>query len=397
MPRVKCPKCGKVETILKSGFVRGVQRYYCKECIYHFTLIKKGRYRSSSFDNKRQTTIIDIAKAVGVSASTVSRALKNHEDIGSRTKALVKQAAIELDYQPNLLAQSLNRRETHVIGVVVPDIENPFFASVLSGIQHTASASGYKVMIYQSNESHKTEAANIQTIMNNWIDGLLICHSKETQTFEHLKLQMKKGIPIVHFDRICEETATSKVLLDNVTGAKQIVTHLLNEGCRRIAVIAGPKHLYITKKRIEGYESAFKNANIELNERWIAYTDFTKSSIHDAIDNWLMEEIKPEAIFCISDNSAILTMMYLKHLKLKIPEDICVAGFGNDYTGRIIEPALTTYDPHAFKVGETATKLFFDQVILGDKFEIKTVTIAGELIVRSSSLKRSYNPSDEEA
>src|SRR5690606_30803251 len=121
MPRVKCPKCEKVETILKSGFVRGGQRYHCKECIYHFTLIKKSRYRSSSFDNKRQTTIIDIAKAVGVSASTVSRALKNHEDIGSRTKALVKQAAIELDYQPNPLAQSLNRRETHVIGVVVPD------------------------------------------------------------------------------------------------------------------------------------------------------------------------------------------------------------------------------------------------------------------------------------
>src|SRR5690606_3496575 len=304
MPRVKCPKCGKVETILKSGFVRGVQRYYCKECIYHFTLIKKGRYRNSAFDNKRQTTIVYIAKAVGVSASTVSRALKIHEDIRSRTKALVKQAAVELDYQPNLLAQSLNRRETHVIGVVVPDIENPFFASVLSGIQHTASASGYKVMIYQSNESHKTEAANIQTIMNNWIDGLLICHSKETQTFEHLKLQMKKGIPIVHFDRICEETPTSKVLQDNVEGSEQIVTHLLNEGCQRIAVIAGPEHLYITKKRLEGYENALKKAHIESDHKLIAYTDFTKPSIQHAIDGWLAQDSRPEAIFCISDNSA---------------------------------------------------------------------------------------------
>ncbi len=394
MPRVKCPKCGKVETILKSGFVRGLQRYYCKECIYHFTLIKKGRYRNSAFDKKRQTTIIDIAKAVGVSASTVSRALKDHEDIGIRTKALVKQAAVELDYQPNLLAQSFNRRETHVIGVVVPDIENPFFASVLSGIQHTASASGYKVMIYQSNESHKTEAANIQTIMNNWIDGLLICHSKETQTFEHLKLQMKKGIPIIHFDRICEETKTSKVLLDNVIGSEKIVTHLLNEGCRRIAVIAGPQHLYITRKRLEGYKQALKKANIELDEKWISYTDFTKPAIHSAIDNWLMEKTRPEAIFCISDNSAILTMMYLKHLNIKIPEDICVAGFGNDYTGTIIEPALTTYNPRPFKVGETAAKLFFEQVIGGDNFHIKTITIEGELIIRSSSLKRSYGRSD---
>lgn len=390
MPRVKCQKCGKDETVLKSGFVRGVQRYFCKECLYHFTLVKKKR-QTDPFNRRRQTTIVDIAKAVGVSASTVSKALKGHGDIGTKTRNLVQQVATELDYQPNLVAQSLHRRETHVIGVVIPDIENPFFASVLSGIQHMASASGYKVMIYQSDESHKTEAANIQTIMSNWIDGLLICHSKETQSFEHLKLQMNKGIPIVHFDRICEEVETSKVLLDNVAGAEELVTHLLNEGCRRIAVIAGPAHLYITKKRLDGYKNALQKAQLEIDDRWITHTDFTPAAIHAAIDSWLLLNEKPDAIFCISDNSAIRTMLYLKQRSIKIPDEICVAGFGNDYTGLIIEPALTTFDPRAFKVGEKATELFFDQIIAGDRFKPKTVTIKGELVVRASSLRKSHS------
>lgn len=387
MPRVKCPKCSKDETIVKSGFIRGTQRYFCKDCDFHFTLIKTRQLPSHGYRKKHQTTIVDIAKAVGVSPSTVSRALKNHGDISYRTKELINQVATGMDYHPNPVAQSLNSRETHTIGVVVPDIENPFFAKVLSGIQHAASASGYKVMICQSNESHKTEVANLQAMMNNWVDGILICHSKETKSFEHIKLQLHKGIPIVHFDRICEEVKTSKILLDNVQGSEQIVDHLIAQGCRRIAVLAGPKHLYISKKRLEGYFMSLEKHGLSVLESHIAYTDFTRTAIYEALDRWLTLPELPDAIFCISDNSAIVAMVYLKNKRIRIPQDICVAGFGNDYTGEIIEPTLTSFDPFSFRIGEAAVELFFEQILSGDDFLPRTKTVKGELVVRKSTIK----------
>ena len=388
MPRIKCPKCGHDETVLKSGFIRGVQRYFCKECRYHFTLVRRKHHSGMALQRQRQTTIVDIAKAAGVSVSTVSRALRDHADISPATKSMIRELAAAMDYQPNLVAQSLNSRETHTIGVIVPDIENPFFASVLSGIQHAASAAGYRVMICQSNESHRAEVDNMQIMMNNWVDGLLICHSKETRTFDHVKLQMKKGVPIVHFDRICEEVDTPKVILDNVSGACQIVNHLIDNGCRDIAVVAGPEYLYITRERVEGYRRAMASRGLPVDEELVAYTDFSQRSICHAVDVWMKRERRPDAIFCISDNSAIIVMVYLKRKQVVIPDEVCVAGFGNDYTGVIIDPQLTTFDPYPFRVGEKAVELFFDCLIEGGAVPSKVETIAGRLIVRESSVRR---------
>lgn len=239
MPRVKCPKCNKAETILKSGFIRKKQRFYCKECNYNFTLLHKQRKVSTDFFKTHQTTIADIAKAAGVSVSTISRALHDHPDISRERRESIKLIAQQMEYQPNALAQSLASRTTHTIGVIIPDIERPFFASVVSGIQHKASDLGYKVIICQSNESHKMEVANVQTLMNNMIDGLLICHSKETTSFDHIKLHLKRSIPIIHFDRVCEEINTSKIFVDDIDGSFCITDHLIKKGYKKIAVLAG--------------------------------------------------------------------------------------------------------------------------------------------------------------
>lgn len=386
MPRVKCPRCNKVETVFRDGFIRGVQRYECKACDYHFTLFKKKMMVQQTKKN-HQTTIVDIAKAGGISYSTVSRALRDHPDISEQTKSLVNQLAKEMDYRPNLVAQSLNSRETHTIGVIIPDLENPFFASILSGIQHRASESGYKVMICQSKESHKMEIENVQTLMTNWIDGLLICHSKETTSFDHLKLQLGKNIPIIHFDRVCEELDTPKVLLDDISGAEQVTQHLIEQNCRNIAIIAGPEHLFITKRRLIGYKNALATHQIPIDNSLIAYTDFSKSAIRQAVEQLVTAKTVPDAIFCISDSSAIHTMMYLKEKKISIPQQISVAGFGNDHIGEVIEPTLTSYNPHSIKVGEAAVKLFFDRLINGNTAPGKTKTIKGELVIRNSTLK----------
>ncbi|TCC88577.1 LacI family DNA-binding transcriptional regulator [Pedobacter frigiditerrae] len=385
MPRVKCPKCTKEHHVLKAGFIRGKQRYLCKGCDYHFTVFKEKQQDKSSRKRSRQTTIIDIANAIGIAVSTVSRALKDHPDISEQTRQSVKKVAAELNYQPNTLAQSLSKRETRTIGVIIPDIETHFFASMLTGIQNVASEAGYKVMISQSKESHETEVTNTHAFMTNWVDGLLICHSKETKSFDHIKLYMKSGIPIIHFDRVCEELENSKVLLDDVDGAFQVTEHLIAQGCKRIALISGPAHLLVCKKRLEGYQKALKRNNIPWDDQLICHSDLSIDSILQQVDGILVKAETIDAIFCISDIGAIRIIVHLKNKGIKIPEQVCVAGFGNEPMGEIIEPGLTTFNLQTYKFGETVAQLFFEQLIEGTDFIPRTKIVKGNLIIRKSS------------
>ncbi len=387
MPRVKCAKCLKEETVLRAGFIRGKQRFVCKECNYHFTLFKQRDNDKPERRKNHATTIIDIAKVIGISVSTVSRALKDHPDISAETKKAVKQIAAELNYRPNTLAQSLSKRESRTIGVIIPDIETYFFSSILTGIQKVASLAGYKVMISQSKESHKTEVANTHAFMTNWVDGLLICHSKETKTFEHIKLHQKSGVPIIHFDRVCEELDTSKVLLDDINGAFVVTEHLLSEGCRRIALISGPAHLYVSKKRQEGYEKALKKHNVPFDQTLVCNTDLTIKSILEHVDQALEKDPTIDAIFSISDIGAIRIMVHLKKKGIKIPEQIAIAGFGNDPMGEVIEPGLTSFNPQTYKIGETVAHMFLDHLINGENHVVQTKIVKGNLIIRESSLR----------
>ena len=385
MPRVKCPKCNKAETILKSGFIRKKQRFYCKECNYNFTLHHSGKKASTNVFRSHQTTIADIANAVGVSVSTVSRALHDHPDISPERRASIKQLAQTMEYQPNALAQSLASRTTHTIGVIIPDIERPFFSSVVSGIQHKASEYGYKVLICQSNESHTTEVSNVQTLMNNMIDGLLICHSKETTSFEHLKLHLRRRIPIIHFDRVCEDMATSKVYVDDIDGAFVLTDHLLKKGYKNIAVIAGPQHLGISTRRIAGYKNALKNYKTPFHDPFITYCDFTKERTIQAIERWLKLRRKPDAILSIFHQGGIDAIMHLKEKKIDVPGRIAVAAFGNDPTAAIIEPGLTTFDQAPFAIGEKAVQLFLEQIMEGSSYSPQSIVMKGKIIIRKST------------
>lgn len=387
MPRVKCNKCFKEETVLRAGFIRGKQRFFCKECNYHFTLLKKTDGEKSTKRTTHPTTIIDIAKVLGISYTTVSRALSNHPDISERTKELVKQVASDLNYKPNTLAQSLSKRETKTIGVIIPDIETYFFSSILTGIHNAASNAGYKVMISQSKESYKTEVEIIHTLAN-WVDGLLICHSKETKTFDHIKLHVDNGIPIVHFDRVCEELETSMVLLDDVNGSFAVTDHLLSQGCKRIVLISGPEHLYVCKKRLDGYVKALKKHRIAVDPLLICHTDLTIKSVLSTVDDLLEKDKSIDAIFSISDIAAIRIMVHLKNKGIKIPEQLCVAGFGNEPMGEIIEPSMTSFNLQTYKLGETVTQLFLAHLAEGDLHVPKTKIIKGNLVVRASSSKK---------
>lgn len=384
MPRVKCPKCQITERILKSGIIRNKQRFYCKDCNYHFTLLHDSKKQKKEVnDSERPTVLKDIALAAGISISTVSRALNNHPDISIETRNMIKALAQTMDYHPNLLAQSLVNRSTHTIGVIIPNLETTFFSSMLGGIQHIAAQSGYRVVTCQSEESHTIEVANLQALMNNMIDGLLICHTLYTNTFDHLKIHLNKGIPIVQFYRINDELEISKVHSDDENGAKQITEHLLSTGSKRIALLLGPKAVSINK-RYNGYLKALKQHNIPVDERLIKHVDFSYDAVIQAVDEWLEVSPKIDAIFSISDKCAVQIIRYLKSKKIKIPQKISVCGFGNEYTGEIVEPQLTTFDVKTRKIGEAAAKLLLEQII-EKKTENESFMINGELIVREST------------
>lgn len=388
MPRVICPRCEKAETIQKSGIVRKKQRFYCKDCNYHFTIhheSTKSRKKQKGHSGG-QTSLSDIAKAVGVSVSTVSRALNNHADISEKTKIAVKSIAKELAYEPNALAQSLVTRSTHTLGVIIPNLQTTFFATMLSGIQSVASQAGYRVVICQSDDLHLPEVANVQALMNNMIDGLLLCHSLETSTFDHIKVQLRRGIPIVQFYRVTMEVETPRVYCEDENGAFQVTEHLLKMGCRRIGILLGPPPLMISKKRLMGYKKALVKFKVPFDKELVAHVDFSTNAVHASVDTWLQLAVPIDAVFSISDKSAVQTIQYLKKLNIKVPETVCVAGFGNEYTGEIIEPQLTTFDVRTALIGETAAKLLLDRII-DQNNNAENVTVKGNLIVRDSSKK----------
>ncbi len=385
MSRVKCPKCNKAERILKSGIVRNKQRFYCKDCNYHFIEASPKRKNNIVLkSNNDQISLQDIAAAAGVSTTTVSRALKDRTDISEKTKKFIKELANSMNYQPNMLAQSLVSRTTHTLGVIIPSLETTIFSTMLSGIQEEASRYGYRVIICTSNENQETEIANILGLMNNMIDGLLICHTIQTSTFEHIRIHMGKRIPIAQFYRVAIDLPITQILADDEVGAEEVTEYLIQKGCTRIAMLLGSKSLSITQKRFKGYQNILKKHGIKIDGKLLAYVDFSLEQVEKALDKWLKITPKIDAIISISDRSAVQIIRQLKKKKIKIPNQIRVFGFGNEFVGEIVEPQLSTFDTRIRVIGEEASRLLIEQIISGSR-EITSKLIPGKLVIRDSA------------
>ncbi len=385
MARVKCPICNKTENILKAGLIRNKQRYNCKNCNYHFIIEKTRKHKQQ--ENQRsegQTSMLDIARMAGVSITTVSRALNDKTDVNKNTKKIIKDLAISMNYQPNILAQSLVNRATHTLGVIIPSLETTIFSTMLSGIQEVAATAGYRVIICTSNEKHEREVANIQALMNNMIDGLLICHSIHTSTFEHLRVHMNKRIPIVQFYRVAVELPIPQILADDESGAETVTEYLIKKGARKIAVLLGPKELSLTQNRLKGYQKALKKYKIKFNTKILAHVDFSEESVYHSLDNWMRDNPDLDAIISISDKSAAQIIKRLKDKKINIPKAIRVIGFGNEFVGEMLDPKLTTFDTHTRIIGEEASRLIIEQIISGNRDIIKKI-VPGKMIIRESA------------
>ncbi|PWG78362.1 LacI family DNA-binding transcriptional regulator [Pararcticibacter amylolyticus] len=336
-----------------------------------------------------QTTIIDIAKHLSISKSTVSRALTGHPSVKPETREAVLAVAQEMDYQRNMLSISLITNKTKTIGIIVPEFMTSFFPQVVVGAQEIAAQKGYNVLISQCNESYETEVANSRVMLANRVDGVLVSLSKETRNFDHWKTFHRKGIPIVFFNRVCEEMAVPKVVVDDYDAAFKAVEHLIQTGKKRIAHLAGPDSLAISRKRLNGYEDALRKYNFPVDEDLIISYDLTLSKVRIYIRHLLELENPPDGIFAINDPTAIEAIQVIKQHGLRIPEDIAVVGFSNNYASSFIEPSLTTISQPVKEIGRTAMGLLLD---LMDKetalWKPIIKTLETELIVRNSTVKK---------
>ncbi len=331
-------------------------------------------------------TIKDLAKALKISPSTVSRALRDHPDISPFTKKRVISLADKLDYHPDSIAQSLQTKKTKTIGVIVPEIKQPFFASVINGIEEFAYAAGYTIIVCQSNESYDREVVYTRSLVSHRVAGLLVSLSRTTQNFDHFKVLQRRDVPVVFFDRVSDEIEASKVVVDDYRGAYDVVDHLIQSGYRRIAHLAGPQNLSISKFRLKGYQDALKHHKLPLNGELVVHGGLDDTDGIVGFQKLLNLHPLPDAVFAVNDPVATGAFVTIKEHGLKIPADIALAGFSNTHMTSLLDPPLTTVEQPSYEIGKTAAQLLMEQINSSDEeFMPQFKILKTHLIVRGST------------
>lgn len=329
-------------------------------------------------------SINDIARALGISPSTVSRALKDHPDISIETKHVVKAYAEQVNYRPNALALSLKQQRSHTLGLIIPEIIHHFFSSIISGIEAFAYDRGYRLIICQSNEDYAREVMNTQVLFDNRVDGMIISMSKTTHDHGHFKDLIDYGIPLVFIDRVSHEVKTDRVVTADYYGALLATTHLLEQGRKNILHLASPEHLIVGELRKKGYYKALENFSISPDDTLILACD-TRQEALSLKEKILALAPHIDGVFAVNDFTAIAAMQILQEAGFKIPDDIAIVGFGNDPIASIACPELTTIEQNGFEMGSQAVEILIRRIENPGTFiDFQTKVVPVMLKVRAS-------------
>ncbi|HEV3324967.1 MAG TPA: LacI family DNA-binding transcriptional regulator [Puia sp.] len=341
--------------------------------------------------NFHPITIKDIATALHLSVSTVSKALRGSHEISQETKDNVIAYAREHNYKPNPIAQSLKRGRSKSIGIIVCNIDNNFFSQVINGIESVARQKDYNIIITQSRESYEREVANSLHLSSRSVDGLIISLSAETRDVDHLIRLHQKGLPIVFFDRVTDEIATHKVIADNFKGAYEATSHLLEQGFRRIAHITSPFSLSITSERLQGYKAALADAGLQPDDRYIKLCEhggMIQEETRQALTELLQLKDRPDAIFTASDRLSTTTLSLLRQMQIAIPREIALVGFTNSISADIFNPSLTAVVQPALEMGQQIMDLMIE--LIESKHPVTSFqkrVLDTELKIRDSSIR----------
>ncbi|GAA4304700.1 LacI family DNA-binding transcriptional regulator [Compostibacter hankyongensis] len=313
-------------------------------------------------DDQHSVTIKDIAQRLKLSPSTVSRALRGGTEIREETRRLIQEVAREMHYSPNPIALSLKEKKSKIIGVIVPEIANNFCSATIAGIEEVAYSRGYHVIIFQSHELYEREVTSIQLLTSRRIDGLILTISNETRNYDHLQALRGKGIPLVMFDRVCEEIKTHKVVVNDYQGAFDATCHLIREGFTRIAHVAIAPYLSITQNRLKGYEEALRSHHLPVKKNWIVHCDFDAMSIEKAVRQLFEGSERPDAIVASTERLAIGCIKVLREMKLRIPMDVALVGFSDNPLNKFMAPSLTAVQQPTFDIGQKSAELLIELI-----------------------------------
>src|SRR5690554_3720556 len=338
----------------------------------------------------KEVTIYDIAERLGISPTTVSRALNNHKAVNEQTKQRIFKEAKDIDYRSNIFASNLRSKRTNTIGVIVPRLNSPFQSSAIAGMEKAANEAGFNLLISQSLESRVKEAANARTMFNSRVDGLLVSLVDDPEDIGHFAPFIKKKIPLMFYDRIPNQGSYAGVMIDNAQAAYEVTDHLISQGCRNIVHVVSNAKINVYANRLKGYRYALMDHGLPFKEENILYSDLSEEAGSIIVDKLLAMEQPPDGLFVSNDTCAASCLRALKQAGLRVPQDIALVGFNNDMISRLTEPNLTTVNYPGFEMGEIAVKslVHYLEGSLGESLlNTNTITLHSQLIVRESSLK----------
>ena len=344
---------------------------------------------------RQKITLKKIAQELNVSISTVSKALKNSNEIGVETKERIQAFAKFYNYRPNNIALSLKHRKTKTIGVIIPEVVHYFFAQVIDGIEKVASENGYNVIVALSNESHEKEVINMETLADSLIDGFILSLSKGTmqsQDFHHIDEVMSQGMPVVLFDRIADQIDCDKVVVDDIQGAYQAVNHLIDKGRKNILLLTTQDYITVGRLRTQGYIKAIQDSDLVLNNELIIKVVDNKNSnsalpaLEAEIENFILKSPQIDAIFTVNEIYAAAALRVLRKARIQVPDEIALVCFTDGLISKFSTPALTTVSQHSEEIGKKAAKILIDRLSL-DNNDIppKTEVIQCTVVERESS------------
>jgi LacI family transcriptional regulator len=339
----------------------------------------------------KDITLKEIAAKLGISITTVSKALKNYPDVSEKTKKAVVELAQTLHYTPNSFAVNLRTRESKTIGLIVPEVMHHFFSNVVNAIINEAEKNEYLVIILQSNETLALEKRQVELLINKRVDGILMSLSNESNNDDHIKAIIDRNIPFVMFDKISKLSNCSKVIIDDQKAAFNAVQHLIDNGCRKIAHLRGPLNPQNAIDRFIGYKKALEKNNISFDSK-LVYTceNVTFQEGIDFAKQILDEHQDVDAIFAITDLVAVGVISYFNDNKIKVPQQVAVVGFSNWFISQVLTPKLSTVDQPSHSMGVEAFNLLLEEMNCHKKgipFTPRTIELETSLVIRESSMR----------
>lgn len=342
----------------------------------------------SDHKNKTEVTIYDIAEALDVSPSTVSRSLKNHSSISSDTQQKVKEQAKKMGYRSNIFAKNLRRKRTNTLGVIVPKLNSNFMSSVIAGMEKVANENGYNLIISQSLETAQKEASNVETMFESRVDGLIVSLAYDTDDYSHFDSIIENNIPLVFFDRVAYYKSAANIIIDNFKAGHEAVVHLLEQGCKRIVHITSNLARNVYEDRFRGYKKALEDFDIPFETEYLIQNNLSNEAGQKAAQQILNMDPLPDGLFVANDTCAIACMSTLKDHGIDVPKDIAVVGFNNDPISSFVNPKLTTINYHGNEMGKVVVRNLISHLDGDNNISVtNTIILNAELIVRESSIK----------